>query len=80
MYSEITLCNAFYFRYSKNVFFNHCKILFVTNKVLLTYLLVKISHFKFLVMREKNIFVYKLFLPLDISDFSLFLCKNCNPP
>ena len=28
-------------------------------------------------MIEKNIFVYKLFLSLNISDV---LCKNCNPP
>ena len=33
-----------------------------------TKFLVKISQFKFLVMTEKNIFVYKLFL-LNISDF-----------
>ena len=32
---------------------------------------VKISKFKFLVMAEKNIFVYKHFLSLNISDFSL---------
>ena len=31
-------------------------------------------------MTEKKIFVYKLFLSLNISDFSLFLGKNCNPP
>ena len=34
-------------------------------------------------MTKKNIFVYKLFLSLNISDFSFFfLCKNCNllPP
>ena len=30
-------------------------------------------------MTAKNIFVYKVFLLLSISDFSLFLCKNCNP-
>ena len=35
---RITLCNVFYFCYSKNVFLNHCRILFVRNKVLLTYL------------------------------------------
>ena len=33
---------------------------------------VKISHFWFLVMKEKNIFVYKLFFPSNISNFSLF--------
>ena len=39
----------------------------------------KISQFEFLVMTEKNIFAYKLFLSLNISDFNLFLCKNCTP-
>ena len=39
------------------------------------------SQFKFLVMTDKNIFVYKLLLSLHISDFNLFfLCKNCNHP
>ena len=33
----------------------------------------KVSQFEFLVMTEKNIFAYKLFL---IN----FLCENCNPP
>ena len=33
---------------------------------------VKISQFEFLVMTEKNIFVYKLSLSLNISDFSSF--------
>ena len=28
---------------------------------------------------QKNVFAYKLFLSLNISDFNLFLCKNCNP-
>ena len=31
-------------------------------------------------MTEKNIFADKLFLSLNISDFNLFLCENCNPP
>ena len=44
-----------------------------------TKFLVKMSQFGFLVMTEKNIFVYRLFLSLNISDFSSFLCKNCNP-
>ena len=35
LYSEITLCNVYYFCYSKYVFFKHCRILFVRNKVLL---------------------------------------------
>ena len=45
-----------------------------------TKFLVKILKFKFkfLVMTEKNIFVYNLFLSLNISDFSLFLYKNSN--
>ena len=30
-------------------------------------------------MAEKNIFVYKLFLSLNISDLVYFLCKNWNP-
>ena len=34
--------------------------------------LVKISQFKVLVMTEKNIYVLKLFLSLNISDLSLF--------
>ena len=34
--------------------------------------LVKISHFEILVMTDKSLFVYKLFLSLSISDFSLF--------
>ena len=33
----------------------------------------KISQFEFLVMTEKNIFAYKLFLSLNISNFNLFL-------
>ena len=39
-----------------------------------TKFLIKISQLKFLVMKEKNIFVYKLFVSLNISisDFSLF--------
>ena len=37
-----------------------------------TKFLVKIFQFHFLVMAEKNIFVYKLVLSLNISDFSLF--------
>ena len=42
--------------------------------------LVKISQFRFLVMTEKNIFIYKLFLSLNISNLSSFLCKNYNLP
>ena len=38
----------------------------------------KISQFEFLVMTEKNIFVYKLFLPLNISDF-IFYVKIATP-
>ena len=39
-----------------------------------TKLLVKTSQFEILVTTEKNIFVYKLFLSLNISDFSFFVC------
>ena len=48
-----------------------------------TKFLFKICQFKFLVMTDKNIFVYKPFLSLNISDFSFsvyFLYKNCTPP
>ena len=30
-------------------------------------------------MTEKNIFAYKLFLSLNISDFNIFLCENWSP-
>ena len=29
-------------------------------------------------MTEKNIFAYQLFLSLNISDFNLYICENCN--
>ena len=38
----------------------------------------KVSQFEFSVMSEKNIFAYKLFLSLNISDFNLFLWENWN--
>ena len=37
--------------------------------------LVNICQFEFLVMIEKNVFVYKLFLSLNISDLFIFFCK-----
>ena len=37
-----------------------------------TKFLVKISQFEFSVMTKKNIFVYNLFLSLNVSGFSLF--------
>ena len=37
------------------------------------------SQFEFLVITRKNIFAYKLFLSLNVSDFN-FLCDNCKPP
>ena len=43
-------------------------------------LTLKFPSLKFLAMTEKNNFVYKLFLSLNISDFSLFFIKNCNAP
>ena len=57
---------------------------FILNPILSvksTKFLVKISQFQFLVMTEKNVFVYKLFLSLNISDFSLsfFLVKIATP-
>ena len=42
-------------------------------------LFLKISQFKFLVMTEKNIFVCKTFLSLNISDFSLFFIQKLQP-
>ena len=40
----------------------------------------KIPQFEFLVMTEKNVFGYKLFLSLNISDFiRFFLCETCTP-
>ena len=41
--------------------------------------LVKIFQYKFLVMTEKNIFVYKLFLSLNISDTNLFFMWKLHP-
>ena len=40
----------------------------------------KISQFEFLVMTGKNIFAYKLFLSLNISDFNLFFYLKLQPP
>ena len=37
------------------------------------------SQFKFLVMAEKKIFVYKLILPLNITDFGLFFMQKLQP-
>ena len=40
----------------------------------------KISQFELLIMTEKNIFAYKLFLSLNISDFNLFFMWKLQPP
>ena len=45
-----------------------------------TKFLVKISQFEFLVTAEQRILVYKLFLSLNIPDFSLFFVKKLQPP
>ena len=42
-------------------------------------ILVKLSQFKFLVNTDRNIFAYKLFLSLNISDFSLFFGQKLDP-
>ena len=42
--------------------------------------IVKTCQFAFLVMTEKNIFVYKRFLSLNISDFNLFFMRKLNTP
>ena len=39
-----------------------------------------VSQFKFLVDTDKNTFVYKFFLSLKISDFSLFFSAKTVPP
>ena len=45
---------------------------FILNTILkITKFLVKVPQFEFFVMTEKSIFVYKLFLLLNILDFSL---------
>ena len=41
---------------------------------------VKISQFEFLVTTEQSIFVYKLFLSLNIPDVSLFFVETLQPP
>ena len=48
--------------------------------LIVTKFLVKISQFEFLVMTEKNIFAYKLFLSLNISDCNLFFMWKLQPP
>ena len=45
-----------------------------------TKFLSKISQFEFLVMTEKNIFAYKLFLSLNISHFNLFFIRHLQLP
>ena len=45
-----------------------------------TKFLVKISQLEFLATTEKNIFVYQLFLSLNISDFSLSFMQKGHPP
>ena len=45
-----------------------------------TKILVDISQFNFLVVTEKNVFAYKLFLSLNISDFNLFFMWKSQPP
>ena len=41
--------------------------------LIVTKFLGKISHFEFSVLTEKNIFAYKRYLSLNISDFNLIL-------
>ena len=45
-----------------------------------TTFLVKIFPFELLVMKKKNIFVYQLFLSLNISDFSSLFYVKLDPP
>ena len=48
-------------------------------KIKVTKFLVKLSQFKFLVNTDKNVFVYKFFSSLNISDFSLFFMEKLEP-
>ena len=45
-----------------------------------TKLLLKISQFEFLVMTEQSVLAYKLFLSLNIPDFSLFFVEKLQTP
>ena len=47
---------------------------------IVTKFLNKISQFEFLVMTEKNIFDYKLFFSLNISDFNFYVKIAPRPP
>ena len=40
----------------------------------------EISQFEFLIMTEKNIFAYKLFSSLNISDFNFLFLWKLQPP
>ena len=62
------------------LYYENFSSLTLSHLLKVTKFLVKVSQIKVLVMTEKNIFVYKLFLSLNISNFSYVLCKNCNPP
>ena len=56
---------------------------FILNTIYLlriTKFFVKIPHFEFLVMAEKNIFAHKPFLTLNFQILIYFLSENCNPP
>ena len=45
-----------------------------------TKLLGKTSQFEFVIMTEKNIFAYRIFLSLNISDFNLFFMRTMPSP
>ena len=65
----------------KNRIFQWTRIIFILNPIQpfkINKFLIKIFQFIRLVMRKKK-FVCKLLFLLHISDFSLFLCKNCHP-
>ena len=52
---------------------------FILNTIV-TKFLGKFSQFEFLVLAENNIFAYKLFFSLNISDFNLFFMWKLQPP
>ena len=82
------LCKVYYLCYSKNVFFNHCRILFVRNKVYLptylithslTYLVIYLlTSLLTYLLTSKMLFLHFsiIFSTTDVSDFLLCFVLN----
>ena len=79
LYSEITLFNVFYFCYSKkNVSFNHCRILFLRNKVLLTYYLQKNKNCSYFhSIRLKKTWKQYMVIHIILIDLKKLLSHRC---